>query len=118
MTPSDLPTTDQPGPSGPADSHQIAPSHVPDSVTGTASVSELERQREPSWEWGWHGEFPRGSVIAGWATTAIFMAILVSRLTGTHTEGHVADVWLAVICAAMTLGLIRTMKRRGRSWRH
>ena len=78
------------------------------------SVRELERTREPSWGWGWHGGFRHGSLIAGWATTAIVVAILVSRLTGTHTEGHVADVYLAVICAGLMLALIRAMRRRRR----
>lgn len=69
--------------------------------------SEADPAGEPSVGWGWHGGFPRGSLIAGWATIAVLAAIVISRLAGTHSEGHVADVWLVVICVVMALPLAR-----------
>jgi hypothetical protein len=67
---------------------------------------------EPSAEWGWHGSFPRGELIAGWGSVAAMLLMLI----GNH-QGRVEDVWLIVIAVIMAFGLImRTIKSR-RSWR-
>ena len=67
---------------------------------------------EPSVEWGWHGGFPRGSLIAGWVSVVIILSMLV----GNH-DGRVEDVWLIVIAAAMAFGLVRHSMRRRHAWR-
>jgi hypothetical protein len=54
-------------------------------------------------------------MIAGWATAAILLTMLITHLLGGHHEGHVADVYLAVITAVMVLLLARRTARR--SWR-
>lgn len=73
---------------------------------------------EPSEGWGWHGGFPRGSMIAGWATAAILGAMLITHLLGGHHEGHVADVYLAVITTGLMLSLLRRAHRARRSYRY
>ncbi len=62
---------------------------------------------EPSAAWGWHGGFPRGSLIAGWVTAVVFVAIVITRFASGHSEGHVADVYLLAIAAGLVLLLIR-----------
>ena len=72
--------------------------------------SEGDPAEEPSAAWGWHGEFRRGRLIAGWVTTAIMLVMLV----GNH-QGRVEDVWLVVIAAVMAFGLTRQTLRERRS---
>lgn len=82
-----------------------------------ATINPDSEPSEPSAEWGWHGGFPRGSIIAGWSTAAILVIILVTHLRGGHSEGHVADVYLAVIATVMILLLIRHAVRARHPWR-
>lgn len=73
---------------------------------------EVDPEDEPSVEWGWHGGFPRGSLIAGWASIVIILAMLV----GNH-RGRVEDVWLIAIAAVMAFGLVRHSMRKRHTWR-
>lgn len=67
---------------------------------------------EPSAEWGWHGGFPRGSLIAGWFSVFAMLIMLI----GNH-QGRVEDIWLIVIALVMAIGLgMKTVKER-HSWR-
>lgn len=75
-----------------------------------AHVSETDD--EPSAEWGWHGTFPRGEVIAGWFSVVALLAMTI----GNHT-GRVEDVWLVGIALVMALGLIRHSMRKRTAWR-
>ena len=81
---------------------------------GPAPVSPAE---EPSAQWGWHGGFPRGSVIAGWSTVAILLAMLTTNLVSGHNEGHTPDIYLGVISAALICLLTRHGLRARRCWR-
>lgn len=47
---------------------------------------------EPSAAWGWHGEFPKVTAIAGWITAASMFLMLI----GNH-ENWVEDIYLVVI---------------------
>ena len=38
---------------------------------------------------------------------AILLIILITHLLGGHSEGHVADIYLGLMAAGMTLLLIR-----------
>jgi hypothetical protein len=66
-----------------------------------------ETDDEPSAEWGWHGGFPRGMLIAGWISALAMFAMLV----GNHT-GRVENIWLIGVAAVMTVGLIRHSLRK------
>lgn len=83
----------------------------------TPALTGHSPQDEPSAQWGWHGGFPHGSMIAGWATAAILLIMLITHMTGGHHEGHVADVYLAVITTGLVLLLLRRARRARRSWR-
>jgi hypothetical protein len=81
---------------------------------GPATVNPRD---EPSARWGWHGGFPRGSVIAGGSTAAIPLSMVITRLVSGHSEGHIPDVYLDVISTALILLLIRHTARARHSWR-
>jgi Protein of unknown function (DUF2631) len=72
----------------------------------------VDPQDEPSAEWGWHGGFPRGEVIAGWACVVILLLFLI----GNHT-GRVEDLWLIGVAAVMAVGLVLHSVRRRNAWR-
>lgn len=83
----------------------------------TPALATRSPQDEPSARWGWHGGFPHGSMIAGWATAAILLTMLITHMTGGHHEGHVADVYLVAITAGLVLLLLRRAHRARRHWR-
>ncbi|WP_219413280.1 DUF2631 domain-containing protein [Pseudonocardia nigra] len=72
----------------------------------------VDPQDEPSVEWGWHGSFPRGMMIAGWASVLIMLSFLI----GNH-QGRIENVWLIVIAAGMAIGLIMHSVRKRHAWR-
>jgi Protein of unknown function (DUF2631) len=58
--------------------------------------------REPSADWGWHGNFPRAGPIAGWITAFALFAMLI----GNH-QSHVEDVYLiglGIVLVGMLIG--------------
>ena len=67
---------------------------------------------EPSAEWGWHGGFPRGSVIAGWVSVVILLLLTI----GNH-EGSTEDIWLVGAAVLIAFGLILHAMRRRHAWR-
>jgi hypothetical protein len=72
----------------------------------------VDPEDEPSAQWGWHGSFPRGSVIMGWISAVIILLMLI----GNH-QGHIEDIYLVVIGVGMILLLIRHTAKARRSWR-
>jgi hypothetical protein len=72
----------------------------------------VDPQDEPSAEWGWHGGFPRGEVIAGWVCVVILLLLMV----GNHI-GRTEDLWLIGLAAVMAIGLIIHSVRRRNAWR-
>ncbi len=57
---------------------------------------------EPSAEWGWHGGFPRGMVIAGWVSVFILLVMQPRQPPGPH-RGPVAHRARA---SCMAIGLV------------
>ncbi len=72
----------------------------------------VDPEEEPSAEWGWHGSFPMGSVIAGWVSVAIIFVMLI----GNHT-GRTEDIWLIGVGIAMIAALILHTVRKRNAWR-
>jgi hypothetical protein len=87
------------------DEHALA--HGDEHAPATVSPED-----EPSAEWGWHGGFPRGSVIAGWVSAIIILLML----HGNH-EGKIEDIYLVCVGVGMILLLIRHSVRSRRGWR-
>jgi hypothetical protein len=72
----------------------------------------VDPDEEPSAEWGWHGSFPRGMMIAGWVSVAIMLVMLI----GNHT-GRTENIWLIGVAIAMAAGLVLTTLSKRNSWR-
>jgi hypothetical protein len=69
---------------------------------------------EPSAEWGWHGSFPRGSVIAGWASVVI---LILFNFTNNNLTNNTANVWLVGLAILMAVGLVMHSARKRTAWR-
>jgi hypothetical protein len=72
----------------------------------------VDPEDEPSAEWGWHGGFPRGSVIMGWIAAIIILLMTI----GNH-QGRIEDIYLVCTGVGMILLLIRHGIRSRNSWR-
>ncbi|AHI00646.1 DUF2631 domain-containing protein [Kutzneria viridogrisea] len=85
-----------------------------------ASSSELEKRPahgvdphdEPSAEWGWHGQFPKATRIAGLLTALALLGMLI----GNH-RGHIEDIYLVATAAVIVIALIWDRIRSRTSWR-
>lgn len=73
----------------------------------------VDPEDEPSVAWGWHGGFPRGTVIAGW-----FSAILLLLMTIGNHEGHIEDIYLVCIGVGIIIALLYQHYKRRRAWRN
>jgi hypothetical protein len=76
---------------------------------------EHDPDREPSADWGWHGEFPRAGKIAGWLTAFALFAMLI----GNHL-GHTEDAYLIGLGTLLVMMLIAShlkTYREKRRWR-
>ncbi len=62
--------------------------------------------------WGWHHTFAKGARIGGWIVAIVLLVMCI----GNH-EGHVEDLWLAVIALILVTILIHDMVRRRKAWR-
>ncbi|MGQ0574704.1 MAG: DUF2631 domain-containing protein [Pseudonocardia sp.] len=69
-------------------------------------------EAEPSAEWGWHGTFPRGMLVAGWASVVMMLAFTV----GNH-GGNVENIWLVGVAGVMAYSLVRHSLARRHAWR-
>jgi hypothetical protein len=69
---------------------------------------------EPSVDWGWHGGFPRGSMIMGWFSV---LALLAMNFTNNNFTNNTANVWLTGLAILMALGLIAHSVRKRTAWR-
>ena len=63
-------------------------------------------------DWGWHGEFGRWTIVAGW-----FVAIvLVLMMTSTHYNLQGA-LFLGISAGLLVIGLVWARQKRKNSWR-
>jgi len=74
----------------------------------------VDPRDEPSAQWGWHGDFPRGKVIAGWISVVILIAL---NFSNNNNDGYVANIYLSSIALLMAIGLIMHSRRRRHFWR-
>jgi hypothetical protein len=74
----------------------------------------VDPEDEPSVEWGWHGGFPRGGPIAGWAVVLILIAM---NFTNNNLVNHTANVWLIGLAILLALALVMDSIRKRNAWR-
>ncbi|OLT09580.1 hypothetical protein BJF78_30430 [Pseudonocardia sp. CNS-139] len=74
----------------------------------------VDPEEEPSVEWGWHGGFPRGMLVAGWGVVVI---LLLFNFTNNNLTNHTANVWLTGVAILMAIGLVLHSVRKRNSWR-
>lgn len=67
---------------------------------------------EPSVEWGWHGSFYRGKIIAG----VICIVLLVVMIFGPY-QSRTQDLWLIGIALLLAFMIWRTVVARRNAWR-
>ena len=74
--------------------------------------STVDPADEPSAEWGWHGGFPRGMMIAGWFSVGALLIMLI----GNH-RGRTEDIWLIGTAVVLALALVLQTVRKRNAWR-
>jgi Protein of unknown function (DUF2631) len=77
-----------------------------------AKSSEVSPVDEPSVEWGWHGGFPKGTVIGGVITIILCLAFI----PGPY-QSRTQDIWLIAIAIGIALAIVGHVIRRRNSWR-
>ena len=82
---------------------------VANSAEARTAVSPVD---EPSVEWGWHGGFPKGTVIGGVITIILCLAFI----PGPY-QSRTQDIWLIAIAIGIALAIVGHVIRRRNSWR-
>ena len=72
----------------------------------------VDPHEEPSAEWGWHGSFHRGKIIAG-AVSALLLVVFIFGPYQSHT--HV--LWLAGVALLIAFMIWRSVVARRNAWR-
>jgi hypothetical protein len=77
-----------------------------------AKRSAVDPHDEPSVEWGWHGSFPKGKIIAG----VISIILLVVFLFGPY-QSHTQVLWLGGIALLLAFMIWRQVVAQRNAWR-
>ncbi|WP_436501250.1 DUF2631 domain-containing protein [Actinokineospora sp. HUAS TT18] len=77
-----------------------------------AAAFRVSPQEEPSAEWGWHGGFPRATLVAGVLVGLSMFAMLI----GNHT-GWTENLWLIGTGLFLLAGIGWLVHKRRTSWR-
>jgi hypothetical protein len=74
--------------------------------------SAVDPRDEPSAEWGWHGSFPKGKIIAG----VISIILLIVFLFGPY-QSHTQVLWLGGIALVIAFMIWRQVVAQRNAWR-
>ncbi len=77
-----------------------------------AKSSQISPDDEPSVEWGWHGGFPKGTVIGGVFTIIACLAFFFGPY-----QSHTQYFWLGGVIVVVIGGIIGHVIRRRNAWR-
>ena len=78
-----------------------------------AKSSEVSPDDIPgSGEWGWHGGFPKGTVIGG----VITIILCIAFIPGPY-QSRTQDIWLILIAIGIALAIVGHVIRRRNAWR-
>ncbi len=67
---------------------------------------------EPSAEWGWHGSFPRGKIIAGVVCILLLIAFALRPVPEPHP-----DLWLVGTALLLAFMIWRQVVAQRNAWR-
>ena len=77
-----------------------------------AKSSEVSPDDEPSAEWGWHGGFPKGTIIGGVITIIACLAFFFGPY-----QSHTQDLWLGAVIVVVIGGIVGHVVRQRNAWR-
>lgn len=77
-----------------------------------ATRPKVDPADEPSAEWGWHGEFPRATLIA-----AVVTAIILPLLLIGHAVSWTEIIWMTLPSVVILVMVAIGLNRRRHSWR-
>ena len=78
-----------------------------------AESSEVSPDGIPGAEqWGWHGGFPRGTIIGGVITIILLLVFIVGPY-----QSQTQVIWLVLIALGIALCIIGHVIRQRHSWR-
>ncbi len=77
-----------------------------------AKSSPISPDDELSGEWGWHGGFPKGTIIGG----VITIILCIAFIPGPY-QSHTQDIWLIAIAVGIAAAIVGHVIRRRNSWR-
>jgi len=63
-------------------------------------------------QWGWHGGFPKGTVIGG----VITIILCIAFIPGPY-QSRTQDIWLILIAIGIALAIVGHVIRRRNAWR-
>jgi hypothetical protein len=63
-------------------------------------------------QWGWHGGFPKGTIIGGVVT----ILLLIAFIPGPY-QSHTQDIWLIIIALVIVAGIVGHAIHQRNSWR-
>lgn len=78
----------------------------------TSEVGRVDPVDEPSAEWGWHGSFPRGTVIGGVITIILCAAFFIGPY-----QSHTQYLWLGGTIIVIIGGIVAQVIRKRNAWR-
>jgi Protein of unknown function (DUF2631) len=67
---------------------------------------------EPSAEWGWHGGFPKGTLIGGVITIIACAAFLIGPY-----QSHTQYLWLIGVIVVVLAGMVLQIRKKRNAWR-
>jgi len=75
-------------------------------------LAKVDPADEPSAEWGWHGEFPKATSIAG-----VIVAILLPVMLIGHHVSWTEILFAVVPAVGILAGVVWLNVRKRRDWR-
>ncbi len=77
-----------------------------------AQRPDVDPQDEPSAEWGWHGGFPKGTLVGGTFTILLCVAFLFGPY-----QSHTQYLWLIGVIVVILAGMFFSIRKRRNAWR-
>jgi hypothetical protein len=67
---------------------------------------------EPSADWGWHGSYPKGKIIAGWISIVLLIALAIGPY-----QSKTQDLWIGGFVLLILFLIWRETVKKRRAWK-